>query len=269
MDIFLYIIIFIMGTVFGSFYTLAVYRIPRKIDITHTHSFCPNCKHKLGFFELIPVWSYIFLGGKCKECKTKIRPRYLILEVMSGLSFVLLALAAKIRVETLTVPLLIEAGFMVLYLSAVIIIAGIDKEKRQIEKSVIYYALGILVSYIIYLCIIDNTSIYRYVMYLWFLLIILVLDTINLRINARNSYILSTLILLIVMGVFTGEVVTILSISMTLLIVGITILFKKIKQSKEKVKIENKSISSNLNIGFYLCVSNIVMLILTMFVINY
>ena len=78
MNVFLYIIIFIMGTLFGSFYTLAVYRIPKKLDITHTHSFCPNCGHKLGVFELIPVWSYIFLGGKCKKCKQKIRPRYFI-----------------------------------------------------------------------------------------------------------------------------------------------------------------------------------------------
>jgi len=76
MNIYLYTIIFIMGALFGSFYTLAVYRIPKKIDITHTHSFCPNCGHKLGFFELIPILSYIFLGGKCKSCKQKIRPRY-------------------------------------------------------------------------------------------------------------------------------------------------------------------------------------------------
>ena len=50
MNIILYIIIFTMGTLFGSFYTLAIYRIPEKIDIVKTHSFCPNCNHKLGFF---------------------------------------------------------------------------------------------------------------------------------------------------------------------------------------------------------------------------
>ena len=98
MNIILYIIIFTMGTLFGSFYTLAIYRIPEKIDIVKTHSFCPNCNHKLGFFELIPIWSYIFLGGKCKNCKQKIRPRYLILEILSGLTFVLLALSLKIDI---------------------------------------------------------------------------------------------------------------------------------------------------------------------------
>ena len=84
MDIVLYILIFIMGTVFGSFFTLATYRIPRKQDITHTRSYCPNCEHKLGFLDMIPVLSYIFLRGKCRYCKQKISPRYLILEILSG-----------------------------------------------------------------------------------------------------------------------------------------------------------------------------------------
>ena len=84
MNIFLYAIIFIIGTFFGSFFTLAVYRIPKKEDILIKHSYCPNCNHKLGFFDLFPVFSYIFLGGKCRYCKDKIRPRYLILELLSG-----------------------------------------------------------------------------------------------------------------------------------------------------------------------------------------
>ena len=66
MDLIIYIVIFLIGIFFGSFYTLAVYRIPNREDIIHTHSYCPNCKHKLGSLDLIPVFSYIFLGGKCR-----------------------------------------------------------------------------------------------------------------------------------------------------------------------------------------------------------
>ena len=268
MNIFLYIIIFIMGTVFGSFYTLAVYRIPEKIDITHTHSFCPNCKHKLGFFELIPVWSYVFLGGKCKECKQKIRPRYLIIEILSGIVFVLFAIASKINFYNLEANTLLELGFMVLYLSAIVIIAGIDKEKRQIEKSVIYYALGISVAYIIYLCIIDKASIYRYVMYLAAMLILLIIDTVRLKSSAKTSYVLSILILLVIMVIFTGEAITILTIAMTLLSLAIYILINKIKSLKDKVKNKHKALSKNMNIGFYLCVSNIIMFLLMMFALK-
>ena len=88
MDYILYLLIFCIGTVFGSFFTLAVYRIPLRQDITHTRSYCPKCNHKLSFFDMIPILSYCFLGGKCRYCKEKIRPRYLILEILSGLIFV-------------------------------------------------------------------------------------------------------------------------------------------------------------------------------------
>ena len=60
MEILIYIIIFIMGSFIGSYASLAVYRLPLKQDITHTHSYCPNCKHKLTTLDLIPIFSYIF-----------------------------------------------------------------------------------------------------------------------------------------------------------------------------------------------------------------
>ena len=135
MNIFFYCIIFIIGIIFGSFYTLAVYRIPRREDIIHTHSYCPNCNHKLGFWDLIPVFSYIFLGGKCRYCQNKIRPRYLILEVLSGVLFVVFALALKLDITTITIIDIIDFSFIVLYLTFIILIAGIDKENRKIEKS--------------------------------------------------------------------------------------------------------------------------------------
>ena len=83
---FLYIIIFIIGCFFGSFFTLAVYRIPKKEDILIKHSYCPNCQHKLGFFDLFPLLSYLFLKGECRYCNQKIRPRYFLLELFSGLT---------------------------------------------------------------------------------------------------------------------------------------------------------------------------------------
>ena len=97
-DIIIYIIIFCIGTVFGSFFTLAVYRIPLGKDITHERSFCPNCNHKLSFFDMIPILSYICLRGKCRYCKQKIRPRYLILEILSGIVFVLFLLVYNFSV---------------------------------------------------------------------------------------------------------------------------------------------------------------------------
>ncbi len=89
LEIYLGITVFMMGALFGSFFSLALYRIPKKQDITHKNSYCPNCKHNLGFFELIPVFSYLLSGGKCRHCKCKINPRYIILEVSNALVFLL------------------------------------------------------------------------------------------------------------------------------------------------------------------------------------
>lgn len=102
MNTFFYIMIFAIGALFGSFFTLAVYRIPKGENIIYKHSYCPNCNHKLGFYELIPIISYILLGGKCAHCGQKIRVRYLCLEVMSGITFVLLALSTNFNIYNLT-----------------------------------------------------------------------------------------------------------------------------------------------------------------------
>ena len=166
MDIFFYIIIFAMGITFGSFYTLAVYRIPKGQDITHTHSYCPNCNHKLGILDLIPVFSYIFLGAKCRYCKQKIRPRYFILETISGLFFVILAYLMKLSIYNLQITQIIEYAFLVLYFTFIILVAGIDKENRTINKPTLMYGIIISIMYIVYLYIIEKTSIYRYVIYL-------------------------------------------------------------------------------------------------------
>ena len=77
--------IFVIGIFFGSFSTLALYRIPLGLDITHERSFCPKCGHKLGALDLIPLVSFIFLGGRCRYCKEKISIRYFLIEICFGL----------------------------------------------------------------------------------------------------------------------------------------------------------------------------------------
>ncbi|MEG0872573.1 MAG: prepilin peptidase [Clostridia bacterium] len=89
LNIFIVVCIFIIGSLFGSFFSLATYRIPRKQDIVSTRSYCPTCKHRLEFFDLIPVLSYIFHFGKCRYCGEKISIRYFLLEFLNGIFFVI------------------------------------------------------------------------------------------------------------------------------------------------------------------------------------
>ena len=257
MNIFLYAIIFIIGTLFGSFYTLAVYRIPKNIDIIKKHSYCPNCNHKLGFFELIPILSYIFLGGKCKNCKQKIRIRYLLLELLGGITFVVLALALRINIENLNIQVLILFALTILYITAVILISGIDKEYIKINKSVLAYGIIISILYMIYLYTIGETSIYRYAIYLAIYVILLSIDTILLRNYAKDSYIIDLLMYLNMIFVFTETEIFILTIIMAIIAILIYVLIRKINQKK----VGNKKLKiSEIPFGFYIGASNIIIL---------
>ncbi len=81
------IIFFIFGTVFGSFYNVLGMRIPNKESIIKPSSHCDRCGHVLSWYELIPIWSYIFLKGRCRNCKTKLSLMYLFSELFCGILF--------------------------------------------------------------------------------------------------------------------------------------------------------------------------------------
>ena len=259
MNTIFYIMIFLMGITFGSFYTLAVYRIPKGINITHKHSYCPNCNHKLNFLDLIPIFSYIFLGGKCRYCKQKIKSRYLILETLSGLFFVGIAYLMRINIYNLEIIKIVEYAFFVLYFTFIILMSGIDKEYKKINKPVLVYGIIISIMYIVYLYIIEKASIYRYVIYLVAFVLLLLVDTITLKKHAKNNYTYSILIALIIMAIFTGEYVTISSVIYALLAIAIDLVLKKIKNKKNNTKNKEKE-----PIGLYLSVFNILYFIMVL-----
>lgn len=262
MNIYFYAIIFIIGTLFGSFYTLAVYRIPKGQDITHTHSYCPNCGNKLGFFELIPVLSYIFLGGKCKKCKQKIRIRYLILEILSGILFVAFAYALKLNIYHLNITDIISFAFIALYLTCVILISCIDKENKNIQKSLLVYGIVISLIYIVYLCIVEKTSMYRYAIYLMAIIILLLVDIMKIKKQATDSYTINILTFLLIMLMFTGEITCILTIAGTLIAIAIYVFTKKIKNYKSKNKKIETNYNLNTRVGFIMGFTNIILFLL-------
>jgi leader peptidase (prepilin peptidase)/N-methyltransferase len=89
MTIYYAIITFIFGTVFGSFYNVVGYRIPKGESLISPSSHCPKCNHKLGPSELVPIFSWLFLRGKCKNCGQKISMFYPIFEFLSGFLFMI------------------------------------------------------------------------------------------------------------------------------------------------------------------------------------
>lgn len=89
METFYTIMFFIIGTVFGSFYNVVGLRIPNKENLIKPGSHCPRCGHELKWYELIPIISFLCLGGKCKNCKEKISSLYPLNEFFSGILFAL------------------------------------------------------------------------------------------------------------------------------------------------------------------------------------
>lgn len=83
----IYIPIAIIGLIIGSFSNVCIYRIPKGESINFPPSHCQNCKHKLGFFDLFPVLSYVCLRGKCRYCGEQISAQYAIIELITGCSY--------------------------------------------------------------------------------------------------------------------------------------------------------------------------------------
>jgi len=87
MEVYYLFVCFIFGTVLGSFYNVVGYRLPKGESLLYPASHCPKCNHRLTPSELVPIFSFLFQGGKCKNCKEKISWFYPIFEFVSGLLF--------------------------------------------------------------------------------------------------------------------------------------------------------------------------------------
>lgn len=255
MNIILYLYIFLIGITFGSFFTLAIHRIPRNQDITHTRSYCPKCNHKLAFWDMIPMFSFIFLGGKCRYCKTKIPPKYFFIELLTGLAFVLFAYSLKLEIFNIY----FVCGL--LYIAGLFIISGIDKEQHEVIMGGVLYLTIVQTIYIIYLYIIEKSNVYRYVIYLAILAILILLDTIYFRKKLKNNYTLENLILVDLMLMFTYEACTILTIEFAFIAMAIKSIIDIIKNKRRK-NIKKKEVTT-MPIAFYLGTANIITLIVT------
>jgi leader peptidase (prepilin peptidase)/N-methyltransferase len=80
--------IFLFGLSFGSFLNVCIYRLPLGLSVVSPRSACPKCKQPIAFYDNFPVLSWLLLGGRCRHCKTGISPRYILIEVLTGLLFV-------------------------------------------------------------------------------------------------------------------------------------------------------------------------------------
>ncbi len=128
----IHLYIALLGLVIGCFFNVCIYRIPEKQSIIRPPSHCTSCGTRLRPIDLVPVFSYIFLRGRCRYCGMKISARYPSVEVLTAISFVVLYFRYSISVEF----------FASAFLTGILIcISFIDFDHKIIPNGLIILAL--------------------------------------------------------------------------------------------------------------------------------
>lgn len=142
--------VFILGLCIGSFLNVCIYRIPLKQDIVKLPSHCMNCGRRLNWYELIPLFSFIIQGGKCRGCKTKLSLQYPIIELVNGLFYLYVFFEYGFTCQ---------AGIYSLMISVLIVLSVIDLRTFEIPFGccIFLFCLGIVQA------MSDFSNIYEYV----------------------------------------------------------------------------------------------------------
>ena len=115
--------VFVFAVTIGSFLNVCIYRIPAEKSIVNPPSSCGSCNHQLGWKDLFPIFSYLFLGGKCRYCGAKVSFRYPFIEFMTGVLVTIVYLKFGMGYEFL------KYAILVLFL---IVIAMIDYDTTDV-----------------------------------------------------------------------------------------------------------------------------------------
>jgi prepilin signal peptidase PulO-like enzyme (type II secretory pathway) len=140
MEFLIYIFVFIFGLIVGSFLNCVIYRLETGESFLKGRSYCPHCKHVLSWKDLIPIFSFLILKGKCRYCKKKISFQYPLVELLTGILFVL---AIPIYGGRTSIDLI----FYWVLTCFLIIIFVFDLKHYLIPDKVIYLAITLILLY--------------------------------------------------------------------------------------------------------------------------
>ena len=145
-NLFFYLIIFIFGLVVGSFLNCVIYRLEKNKSFLKGRSFCPYCKHVLKSQDLIPVFSFLILKGKCRYCRKHISWQYPLVEIATGFLFLLIS---NFQFPISNFQILLNLCFLFLVSCFLIIIFVYDLKHYIIPDKVVYPAILIAFIYLI------------------------------------------------------------------------------------------------------------------------
>lgn len=136
MELYWIIIFFLLGVIFGSFFNVVGLRVPKNIPFIQDQSHCPHCNETLRWYELIPVLSFLWQQGACRNCQARISPMYPIIELVTGLLFVYSYFQIGLQTELITT---------LLFISLLVIITVSDVAYMLIPNKIILFFLPLLI----------------------------------------------------------------------------------------------------------------------------
>ena len=110
----LYIIVFIFGSIWGSFSNVCIRRIPNNTSVIKGRSHCPSCNKLIKWYDNIPLISFLILKARCRDCSTTIDVKYFIIELISALNFVLIFYLFGFSSTTILFFIL-SIGFLIIF----------------------------------------------------------------------------------------------------------------------------------------------------------
>lgn len=128
------VFIAILGLCVGSFLNVCIYRIPREESISFPPSHCTSCGYRLKVKDLIPVFSYMFLRGRCRKCKEHISIQYPLIELTNALLYMCVYLKFGLSIDTIK---------YIIFISLLLVIAVIDFKTTEVWTSTTLFGVGI------------------------------------------------------------------------------------------------------------------------------
>ena len=136
-----FVFIFILGLIFGSFVSALTWRYPKGISIKKGRSICPNCRKQIRWFDNIPLFSFLFLGGKCRNCGRPISFRYPVIELTTGTGFLILGVIIPLDFLKLIYALILFVVLFSIFIT--------DLENQIIPDSFVFFGIMVAVIYFI------------------------------------------------------------------------------------------------------------------------
>ena len=140
MPLIISVFVFVLGLSFGSFLNVVIFRLEQNEGVGG-RSYCPHCKHQLSWLDLVPVFSFLWLRGKCRYCKQKISWQYPLVEVSTGLIFLLISNSQFLISNEISNAKILETIFLWYIASSLIVIFTYDLKHFLIPDVVLLPAI--------------------------------------------------------------------------------------------------------------------------------